>query len=94
MAERRTIDGEPEISEDLSLAIRSTAHGTATNAQQLATMRFILVDLCGITAVEQADMTDREGAFLAGKRWVGMMLARKSKMTLWINEQIEDEAEQ
>lgn len=83
MAEPLRIDQEPKITEDQRNAFKCVARGTGTSAQQKWVMAAMLGDLCGINSVEPAKLSDREGGFLAGKRWVGIMVAKWSGIELW-----------
>lgn len=77
------IDEMPRLEPDHLLAIQACARGHATSAQQKTALWVILGQLCGLTAIEAASLTEREGGFVAGKRWVGMAIGAYAGIGLY-----------
>lgn len=82
-AEVYHIDSQPKLEPAELDAFKCVARGTATSAQQKWVMAAILSKLCGVGAIEPAKLSDREGGFLAGKRFVGILMAKWSGINLW-----------
>lgn len=86
---RVKIDAIPPREQALDLAIKAVFRGHASPAQQRAAMGFILGNLCGISTFTPAGLSEREGAFVDGKQWVGIALARIGGIVLWSPEETE-----
>jgi hypothetical protein len=87
----RKIDQLPKMEHDHVLSIRAVVRGVATPAQQRTAMREILRQLCGVTTIEPARMTEREAGFMAGQRWVGMAINAISGTALYTVQDVDPE---
>lgn len=81
----------PKMEPDHILAVRAVVRGTATDAQQRTAMREILRQLCGVTTLEPARMSEREAAFMAGQRWVGMAIGAIAGINLYTLQDVDPE---
>lgn len=54
-------------------------------------MAFILNDMCGIGALEPANLNEAQAGFTRGRRWVGIHIARLGRLALWSPQEDEDE---
>ncbi|MEL6662808.1 MAG: hypothetical protein AAFO57_12030 [Pseudomonadota bacterium] len=83
MSKAVPIDRAPEPDDPTRQAIVACMRGSATGAQAARAMSYVLNDLCGISAIEPAALSEGQAGFTRGKRWVGINLARIGKLTLW-----------
>lgn len=89
--QKRQIDQLPKLEADHVLAIRAVVRGVATPAQQRTALREILRQLCGVTTIEPARMTEREAGFMAGQRWVGMAINAIAGTALYTVQDVDPE---
>ncbi len=87
----RKIDQIPKMEADHVLAIRAIIRGVATPAQQRTAVREILRQLCGVTTIEPARLTEREAGFMAGQRWVGMAINAIGGVALYTVQDVDPE---
>ncbi len=73
---------DPEQLRSLVSAFQSLARGNAEAHQQRIAVAFLLDQLCGLNARPSASLGDREAAFLAGKRWVAIVVAELAGASL------------
>jgi hypothetical protein len=83
MAEVLSLSAEPKIENDQKMAFYAVTRGNGSPAQQRYVMAAIRDSLCGLSAIEPAKLSERESGFLAGKRWVGIMVSKWSGVSLW-----------
>lgn len=77
------IDQIPKLEADHVLALQAMARGHATGAQQVTAMWVIQSLLCGVAVPPPAKLSEREGGFLAGKQWVGLVINRFADVPLY-----------
>jgi hypothetical protein len=65
-----------DLPEGLSAALRAWGRGEMTPNQQLATLSWILGDLCQIQAIDEPTLDQRLAGYTAGQRRVGMVIAK------------------
>ncbi len=71
--QRKDPQNFPEIDSDNIYAIRALKKGTATSAQQIKAMNFIITELCELKY--QPYYTDeRTTTFMLGKQYVGRLI--------------------
>jgi len=83
MPEIKALDAPPAITDAQEKAILSCVRGQATPQQAATAMAYILNDLCGLSAIEPANLTEAQAGFTRGRRWVAMHIARIGKLALW-----------
>lgn len=76
--DRRSIGYVPEPEEKTRQAIRRVAR-TPEGRELLG----YLLEICGLNAIEPADLTEAQAGFTRGRRWVGMVMASHAGLTLW-----------
>lgn len=81
----------PKMEADHVLAIRAVVRGQATDAQQRTAMREILRQLCGMTTLEPARLSEGEAGFMRGQRWVGAAISAIAGVNLYTVQEADPE---